>query len=109
MLWIRIQIGSVFSNFSDPDPYSEFWTGSTYFKREEKRLDWLPELSSHAIIFAWFKKKTFLPKSKLFVKNYFFLNNLTEGLDPEPDPDPNWGKFQDPDQNIMYNTAQNYQ
>ena len=55
------------------------------------------------------KKKTFLPKSKLFVKNYFFLNNLTEGLDPEPDPDPNWGKFQDPDQNIMYNSAQNYQ
>ena len=28
-LWIRIQIGSVFSSFVDPDPHSEYGSGST--------------------------------------------------------------------------------
>ena len=31
-LWIRIQIGSVFSNLLDPDPYSEYGSGSTPVK-----------------------------------------------------------------------------
>ena len=28
VLWIRIQIGSLFRNFVDPDPYSEYRSGS---------------------------------------------------------------------------------
>ena len=29
VLWIRIQIGSVFSSFVDPGPYSDYRSGST--------------------------------------------------------------------------------
>jgi hypothetical protein len=35
-LWIRIWIGSGFSDFVDPDPYSESGSGSMGMKNEEK-------------------------------------------------------------------------
>ena len=30
VLWIRIRIGSIFRSFLDPDPYSEYGSGSTH-------------------------------------------------------------------------------
>ena len=35
VLWIRIQIRSVFSNFVDPDPYSEYGFISTQVKKDK--------------------------------------------------------------------------
>ena len=35
MVWVRIQTGSLFSNFVNPDPYSEFRSRSSQSKRDE--------------------------------------------------------------------------
>ena len=60
-LWIQIQIGFVFSNFEDPDPYFEYGSGSTQVKMVQirgtsrqvspiQRLNCL-KMTSDAIIF----------------------------------------------------------
>ena len=116
VFWIRIQIGCIFSNFVDPDPNSEYGSGSKQVYKN-KRLDWFTkiyhlnlELSTFHMChyFCIFFKRSFqkvqvpVPVNcckknifQMFAKNFYFncvkTERLRSGIRPvKQDPDPNY-------------------
>ena len=69
VLWIRLQIGSIFSNLVDPDPYSEHGSRSGYTQTQtDINLPPQSKLSSCAFNFVLYSLKKVFWKYKLYKK-----------------------------------------
>ena len=69
MLWIRLQIGSIFSNLVDPDPYSEHGSRSGYTQTQtDINSPSQSKLSSCAFNFVLYSLKKVFWKYKLYKK-----------------------------------------